>query len=317
MSVVSVLIATAIVGVTIVGVLAVIDQLTAAIARNNATQTIEAAIRTVQGIVANKDLCDNALRLDSPSQKLQWPVTVGNDPPRTIPVRRIYAQSADNQSADNTMVLRVGGTIAPGYTVSLIELRERRDRDGNATAAARGTLAIGGSGGAAAAIDYSTYSAELVIRITGPNTTHERTIPYNPVVHPTSRFIDKCYQDSSAAYLCEQLGGTYDTANGTCSQALQAVEIDCRTQLSGNSGDCPSADPPNDIRCTNVYYVAGFEHLGTTGETVKPVCRCQRTCWGGGFGARPGTGTSPVGAVGAVGATTTVGGVSGAYSWGN
>ncbi len=303
-SIVTVLMATAIASVMLVAILFIVDIVSTTIARNTAVDNIEAAMRTIQGIVANRDLCDNALRLNSPVQKVPF---LPNDPPATppteAPINRIYLQRSDGE-AGATIVLSRGGTIGPGYTVQNIALRERNQGNG------RGQIALEG-------VNMRTYAAEIVIDIRGGPGMKRRTIPYNVVVHPTGDVVHRCYQDSSVEFLCEQLGGTYQ--GGTCQGILSETESDCLTLLRAEGpppagNDCP-ADPPlsEGLQCDNVYYVAGFSIDGPDINS-KPICRCQKVCRtgtsniGGSVATPSGPGpTSPSGPVATPGPGTSVG----------
>lgn len=272
-SLITVLIATAIVSITLAAVLFIVDMVSTAIARSSATDQIESAIRTVQGMVSSRDLCDNALRMNSASQMV--PFNPGNPatPNYEAPINRIYLQKEDNEPGSTAVLMR-GGQVGVGYTVNNISLRERVAGQG------RGTLTLG-------AVTYGTYAAEIVIDIFGGSGMRRRSIPYNAVVHPGGDnvlysgddYVFKCYQDSSVQYLCEQLGGTY--VGGVCNGVLSDTEVNCKGQLEAAGvagGDCP--DDPVGIQCDDIYYVVGFT-LNTPGENSRPICRCQKVCRAG------------------------------------
>lgn len=306
-SLVSVLVATAIVGIALAGVLFVVDLVSSTVARNAATNEVEAAIRTVQSIVAGKELCDNALRGATSSTYVTF--NPGNAPYPALPARNegtidnIFLQRS-NGEAGATRILFTGMTIGLGYRVQRMAIAERVPGQG------RGVLNLSGT-------DYETYAAEIIIEfvnLAGGHTSGMRTrmIPINIVVNRggdgTARTADdqivRCYQDSSVQYLCEQLGGTYQ--NGNCVGVLSDTQADCRAQLNGQAGDCPDNANPN-IECNKIYYVAGFNSGGANDS--RPQCRCQLVCRQGTTQAGTNTSstTSTTGVTAAATAATGVG----------
>ncbi len=269
-SMISMLFAMAITGVLIVAVMLIVDQVTRAIARNNANDLVEVAVRTIQGIVTNKDLCDNALRGAGPNAKLNF--NGGPD----IPVDRIYAQtSADIVAGRNTLVLRNGSNIGAGYRVEEMVFGKRPGDVGQ-------PLTVGG-------VAYTTYAGQIRIRITGGGSMRDRFIPYNAVVNDAGNSIDRCYQDSSVQFMCEQLGGSWDAAAGQCTRLLNKIQTDCRVVLGPNPPSCPLGDPPA-TKCTKLFFISGFNPDGT------PQCNCQKVCVGAPAGpatAGPAPGPGP------------------------
>lgn len=294
-SVISVLVATAIVSIALSGVLFVVDLIATTVARNNAEDAIEAAVRTVQGIVTNRDLCNNALRGANGSDKIEFnPVGCGVT---EVNVNRILLQKTDDGSRA-TMVLNTGGNVGFGFRVSRMFIREKVPCEG------RGTINVENG-------SYRTYAAELVMEFTGDGSrrtlggVRSRAVPINIVTAPgpdsalgtPDDVIDRCYQDTSTQHLCEQLGGSYEPQGG-CRAILQATDIDCQFQLAGKPGeDCPPApDPATNVRCQNFYYVVGFGDVtNATRPNARPICKCQRIC-------RYGTGPVPPPGPGAPGA---------------
>lgn len=292
-SVISVLVATAIVSIALSGVLFVVDLIATTVARNNAEDAIEAAVRTVQGIVTNRDLCNNALRGANGSDKIEFfPVGCGVT---EVPFSRLLLQKTDDGSRA-TMVLNTGGNIGFGFRVSRMAIREKVPCEG------RGTINVEGG-------SYRTYAAELVLEFTGDGSRRTlggmraRTVPINIVTAPgpdnalntPDDVIDRCYQDTSTQHLCEQLGGSYEPTGG-CRAILQATDMDCQANLAGQTGDCPpSPDPSTNVRCQNFYYVVGFDSNNATRPNVRPLCKCQKICrYGtGAVGPGPGPGPSP------------------------
>lgn len=303
-SLVSVLVATAIVSIALSGVLYVVDMIASTVARSNAEDNVEAAVKTVQGIVANRDLCNNALRGANAADKVEFnPVGCAAS---TVPIPRVYLQRQDNE-ANATLVLSNGGAVGFGSRVDQMFLRERVPCQG------RGQVRIG-------TVNMTTYATELVIVFGGDGSgrttggMRSRSVPISVVTHPGpdgvpatgDDYIDRCYQDSSSQYLCEQLGGSY-TAGGGCRAVLQATDVDCRQQLAGRPEDCPDSEPnvdvPNNVRCQNFYYVVGFQNDPANPDrpNSRPICRCQRICrmgtgtgsGGAGPGAGPGPGPGP------------------------
>lgn len=300
---IGVLIATAITGVMVVTILILVDQVSKSISRSNGLDAIESAVRTVQGIIANKDLCDNALRGANSSLRITF-----NCPPATpncnpVDVQNIYAQRVNSNSV--TSVLRKNQNLGSGITVTSITFSERVDNVG------RGTMILNG-------VTHYTFAGQIALRFGGTSfSQRDRIIPYNAVVSTVDNTIQRCYQDSSVQYMCEQLGGSYDVSNGNCTGLLSATDLpDCQADLAGKPGDCDTTAIPN-ASCTNLYYLAGFNPGGggTGNLNATPLCRCQRICigTGGGGGSAAASGAtgatatgSPVG--GAVGPATGSGG---------
>lgn len=281
--------ATAIASVLLTVVLIMVDEVANSISRNSASDNIEGAIRTIQGIVANRDLCDNALRGADAATRIAFnptpvpgPYTNAAD---NLNVGSIYMQRTHNQ-AGATVILRQGAPMGLGFAVQSIILREKVPGQG------RGTLILSG-------VSHNTYAAELAILINGPaGSMRLRTIPFNAVTDSATNQIVRCYQDSSIQFLCEQLGGTY--VGGACQNILETTNIDCKTELQGTPGDC-GATPAN-VTCENLYYVEGFTVDGSA-VNATPQCRCQKVCRagtgvggvGGGLGAGPGAGATGAG----------------------
>ncbi len=276
-SLISVLVATAIVSIALSGVMFIVDLITTTVARNKAEDNVEGAVRTIQGIVANRDLCNNALRDTDAGTRIRYnPVGCATV---EVPVPRIYLQSQDNDP-NATQVLSTGGTVGFGYRVRRMALRERVACQG------RGEITADG-------IIKKTYAAELVLEFEGDGTQttvgalRARTVPISVVTHPgpdgaletADDVIDRCYQDSSAQYLCEQLGGSYSPTGG-CVAILRGADISCQSILAGSVNDCPPDPPgqPANVCCQRFYYVVGFANVNLTRPNARPLCKCQRIC---------------------------------------
>lgn len=292
-SLITVLIALAITSALLTAILLIVDMVSKAVSRHAATDNIEAAVRTVRSILANRDLCDNALRQNSATAKVLFnPPSGAGAANYTQDVERVYLQNSDGEPGA-TVVLSRGGMMGVGYSVQRMFVKERvPDR-------ARGTVLLDG-------VTYATYAAELAIEFVGGVGMRRRSTPFNAVVHPGpdnvlhtgDDYIAHCYADASVQYMCEQLGGTY--VDGNCQNILATTNINCRMKLQGRAGDCP-ADPPN-VTCDNLYYVVGFILDGSS-VNATPECRCQKIC-------RPGTRAigSGVGGAAAAAAAASAGG---------
>ncbi|MGE4131402.1 MAG: hypothetical protein AB7F86_07170 [Bdellovibrionales bacterium] len=322
-SLVSVLVASALLGFVVVGVTSLIDTVTKAMARASITQVVEAAVRSVQAVVANEELCGNALRGPGGSgdRLVYLPANWGTD----LPVDSIYVQrrSADPNA---TLLLKVGQSVSdPASPTGRILVKSAADGGivFRERVPGQGRLRVEQSPGRF----LTVMEGEIVIRFdvatgagAGGNNTvtnplvlsggaiREKRIPYNAVIDESTNRLTKCYQESAQEAICLQLGGTYvanaPAGQNRCQRLLKPFDFpDCGAPVAdgGIQGDatldCPGTSPGTPPEsCTKFYFVEGYRQHLNTDAAAEPICRCQWICMKqapGATPAAPGPGPGP------------------------
>lgn len=245
MTLVSVLIASALIGMLAV-ILATLFGTMAGYMNRSTTQTdIDQAVSYIYGILADRNLCNNALRTGG--AKVNW--NFASTPSRDVGEIRV-----DPNGTGGTIAIQTPKTFSPSLKLLSMSLREPDISKGEAGKVRTKIVKSGKT--------YDSISARLVLNFETPKNMpggvlRERYINLTLGIDASTHDIEFCYPQA-------------DTS-------LQEFTCDLATLNSQtapyNRPDCPDpAASPSTTYCTKLYYVSEFSDVG------KPICSCQLVC---------------------------------------
>lgn len=273
LSLVSVLIASAIAAFIAVVVGSITADIFGASNRAARVTEIDNSLRVVAAAILNQQTCDNAL-IDAANQKIAFAgsATLAD----MAPIQRIDMNdgSLPVGAPTNPVALSTGQRLGfrdspTGSIVNVASINYREINPGQG----RGQVVRNGE-------TFTTYLGEVVIEYEIPTLLTKafrpRTIPLCIATDTAGRFAFCCGSIGAQA-LCETIGGTMVGPNCT-TVPIRNFTCSDASNLSTGQPDCPASSDPN---CQATYYISGFA------PNLVPICSCQLTC-----SSPPGGGTS-------------------------
>lgn len=298
----SVLIATAVTGILAVIIMTIIDNTTRVMVRGNVQESFDGVSRTVASVLANRDLCDRAIRGAGINDLVTF------NPPTAAEITNIFVAPLGGNPPPSS-ILFVNMPVFGDVRVSNIQFQELQ------TGVGRGTIQT--SAGL-----RNTYKGEIIIRLAN-NANNVggslvRRIPLSVVVNGGNQIEGCLLKSSEIQTLCASMGGTYDPGSKTCTNINPDGTTDCPAACdpiaNGPAVSNPPPDdkcpgrhetcryPPNidDFHCYRIYYVDGFRTDPANPGRSYPQCQCRAVCYfatsaGAATQSGPGATTSPVG----------------------
>jgi hypothetical protein len=278
MTLVSVLVAVALLGILAATLAAIFGNMSGLYVRSNVGSEVQNMTRLVQSVVNQPNLCDYSLRATAYAATAPntpyladwvWDTSVPANslPGFRIPLDHIEINPGGTYSSQ-ALVLHAGDTISPNLIIKNIYLRPSDPAMGEAASVVSKMKVKVGT--PAVSKTFTTISAKLVLEYSVPGGTLGVAAggSLKPGVVDVTLQLDP--------------GNGYAFAGCYQGQTIQAVNVVC-SSTNFKPPDCPAPTEP----CSKMYYVSGFDDDGNA------ICRCQIVCDRGGFKKAPTVGPGP------------------------